>query len=56
LAHVLASDAHAPSIREICLSAAAKSIDDDELARRLTEDVPASIVSCLPLQERPAGP
>jgi protein-tyrosine phosphatase len=56
LAHLLASDAHAPSIRQIGLSAAAGSIGDDELARWLTEDVPAAIVSGSPLPERPARP
>jgi protein-tyrosine phosphatase len=56
LAHLLASDAHAPSIREIGLSAAAESLGDDELARWLTKDVPAAIVACSPLPERPSGP
>jgi protein-tyrosine phosphatase len=56
LAHVLASDAHAPSIREIGLSAAAGAIGDRELVRWLTEDVPAAIVACAPLPERPARP
>ena len=56
LAHLLASDAHAPSIREIGLSAAVESIGDDELARWLTEDVPAAIIAGAPLPERPSGP
>ena len=56
LAHLLASDAHAPSIREIGLSAAAQSLGDDELARWLTEDVPAAIIAGAPLPERPSGP
>jgi protein-tyrosine phosphatase len=56
LAHLLASDAHAPSVREIGLSAAARSIGDGEVARWLTEDVPAAIVACSPLPERPARP
>lgn len=56
LAHLLASDAHAPSIREIGLSAAARAIGDARLARWLTEDVPAAIVSRSPLPERPARP
>jgi protein-tyrosine phosphatase len=56
LAHLLASDAHAPSVREIGLSAAAESLGDDELARWLTEDVPAAIVARSPLPERPSGP
>jgi len=56
LAHLLASDAHAPSIRQIGLSEAAGSIGDAELARWLTEDVPTAIVSRSPLPERPARP
>lgn len=56
LAHLLASDAHEPTIRGIGLSAAVESIGDDELARWLTDDVPAAIVSGTPLPERPARP
>ena len=40
LAHLLASDAHAPSIRAIGLSAAAESLGDPELARWLTRTFP----------------
>jgi protein-tyrosine phosphatase len=56
LAHLLASDAHAPTIREIGLSAAARSIGDVQLARWLTEDMPAAIVSSSPLPDRPIAP
>jgi protein-tyrosine phosphatase len=56
LAHLLASDAHAPSIRQIGLSAAAGSIGDAALARWLTEDVPAAIVSSAQPPDRPAAP
>jgi protein-tyrosine phosphatase len=56
LAHLLASDAHAPSIREIGLSAAAGSLGDVTLARWLTEDVPAAIVSSSQAPERPQAP
>jgi protein-tyrosine phosphatase len=53
LAHVLASDAHAPSVRSIGMSAAAQAIGDDALASWLARDVPAAIASDQPLPERP---
>ena len=56
IAHLLASDAHAPSIRQIGLSAAAESIGDAALARWLTEDVPAAIVASAQPPDRPAAP
>jgi protein-tyrosine phosphatase len=54
LAHLLASDAHAPSIRQIGLSAAAAAVGDEQLARWLTVDMPAAIVRGDPLPDRPA--
>jgi protein-tyrosine phosphatase len=56
LAHLLASDAHAPSVRAIGLSAAAHEVGSTELARWLTQDVPAAVASTSPLPERPPGP
>jgi protein-tyrosine phosphatase len=56
VAHLLASDAHAPSIRQIGLSAAAEAIGDPALARWLTEDVPAAILASAQPPERPAAP
>jgi protein-tyrosine phosphatase len=56
LAHMIASDAHAPAIREIGLGAAAAAVGDGALARWLTEDVPGAIVRGEPLPERPAAP
>jgi len=53
LAHLLASDAHAPTIRQIGLSSAAREVDDEALARWLTLDVPAAIVAGRPLPRRP---
>jgi protein-tyrosine phosphatase len=44
-AHVLASDAHGAAIREAGLADAVAALDDAELARYLTEDVPAAIVA-----------
>lgn len=53
LAHLIASDAHAPSIRGVGMSAAADAIGNADLARRLTVDVPAAIVADEPLPELP---
>ena len=55
LAHLLASDAHAPSVRAIGLSNAVESIGDPELGRWLTEDVPAALIASEPLPQRPAS-
>jgi protein-tyrosine phosphatase len=54
LAHLLASDAHTPDIREGGLAAAAAAVGDDGLARYLTEDAPAAVVAGEPLPERPS--
>lgn len=56
LAHLLASDAHAPTLRQIGMAAAVREIGDDELARWLTEDVPAAIVAGGAIPPRPARP
>jgi protein-tyrosine phosphatase len=53
LAHLLASDAHAPSIRQIGMSAAAEAIGDEELARWLTLDVPRALVEDERVPRRP---
>jgi protein-tyrosine phosphatase len=53
LAHLIASDAHAPGLRSVGMTAAANSVGDAELARWLTEDVPAAIVADAPIPERP---
>ena len=45
LAHVLASDAHTPDIREAGLGAAAEAVGDDRLAAYLTTEAPAAIVA-----------
>jgi protein-tyrosine phosphatase len=45
LAHVLASDAHTPEIREAGLAAGAEAIGDDGLAAFLTTEAPAAIVA-----------
>jgi protein-tyrosine phosphatase len=53
LAHLIASDAHAPSVRAIGMSAAAEAVGDDALARWLTYDVPRAIVEDEQLPPRP---
>jgi protein-tyrosine phosphatase len=52
LAHLLASDAHEPSVRAIGLSAAARAVGD-ELGHWLTVDVPRSILDGTPAPPRP---
>jgi protein-tyrosine phosphatase len=44
LAHVIASDAHAPDVRSVGMSAAARAVGDEALARWLTADVPAALL------------
>jgi protein-tyrosine phosphatase len=53
LAHLVASDAHAPEVRAVGLAKACASLNDAALARWLTTDVPASIVTGAPVPERP---
>jgi protein-tyrosine phosphatase len=50
--HVLASDAHGPHVREAGLSAAARALGDEGLARYLTTEAPAAIVAGEPLPSR----
>ena len=45
LAHVLASDAHTPEIREAGLSAAREAVGDEAVARFLTVEAPSAIVA-----------
>lgn len=56
LAHLIASDAHAPSIRTIGMSAAAAAVGDDALAAWLTDGVPRAIVEGTRLPPRPERP
>jgi protein-tyrosine phosphatase len=53
LAHLVASDAHAPEIRAIGLSDAASAVGDPDLAQWLTVGVPGAIVEGRPLPPRP---
>jgi protein-tyrosine phosphatase len=53
LAHLVASDAHHPSVRAIGMSDAAAAVGDEALARWLTEAVPRSIVERTTTPPRP---
>jgi protein-tyrosine phosphatase len=53
LAHVLASDAHTPEIREAGLADAAEAVGDDRLATFLTAEAPAAIVAGEPVPDPP---
>jgi protein-tyrosine phosphatase len=56
LAHLLASDAHAPDVRSVGLAAAARAVGDDALARWLTNDVPEALLDGRDLPNRPESP
>jgi protein-tyrosine phosphatase len=45
LAHMIASDAHAPAVRAAGMTSAAEAVGDERLARWLTRDVPAALVA-----------
>lgn len=53
LAHLIASDAHAPSIRAIGLTGAARAVRDERLAGWLVQDVPGAILEDEPIPARP---
>lgn len=55
LAHVLASDAHAPTLRQAGLSDAVAALGDERLARWLADDVPAALLAGEALPPRPDG-
>jgi protein-tyrosine phosphatase len=53
LAHLVASDAHAPDVRAVGMTAAVDAVRDTTLARWLSVDMPAAIVANEPLPARP---
>jgi protein-tyrosine phosphatase len=53
LAHLIASDGHAPAIRRIGMSGAAAAVGDEALAEWLTVGVPGAIVDGSTLPPRP---
>jgi protein-tyrosine phosphatase len=52
-AHLIASDAHAPTLRAIGMSGAARALGDEALARWLTDAVPRAILDDAPIPARP---
>jgi len=56
LAHLLASDAHAPSVRRGGLRDAVEAVGDAALAAWLVEAVPAALLGGAPLPDRPEPP
>lgn len=54
LAHLIASDAHAPDVRAVGMAAAAEAVGNAALAQWLTADVPAALVSGSEPPARPA--
>ena len=55
LAHVVASDAHAPDVRRAGLSGVGAALADPELALWLTSEVPAALLAGAAMPARPAG-
>jgi len=53
LVHMLASDAHHASVREVGMTAAAKAVGGGALSQWLTYDVPRAILADEPLPARP---
>jgi protein-tyrosine phosphatase len=53
LAHMVASDAHAPEVRAIGMTAAAEAVGDRSLARWLTHEVPRAVLDGRALPARP---
>lgn len=54
LAHLVASDAHRPTVRRVGMAAALETLGDVDLACWLGRDVPAAIAHERPLPDRPA--
>jgi protein-tyrosine phosphatase len=54
LVHLLASDAHAPDVRQVGFRPAVAAVGNAALARWLTADAPRALVAGEPLPERPA--
>jgi protein-tyrosine phosphatase len=55
LAHMVASDAHAPSVREAGLSGTGAALGDEALGNWLTQDVPRALLAGVELPERPTA-
>jgi protein-tyrosine phosphatase len=55
LAHLLASDAHAPELREVGMAAAVRGLRDDALGEWLVRAVPAALLADAAVPPRPAA-
>lgn len=53
LAHLIASDGHAPTVRAIGMRDAVRALKDERLAEWLTVKVPAAILERAPIPDRP---
>jgi protein-tyrosine phosphatase len=53
LAHMIASDAHGPELRQAGLSAAVAAVGDDAVAHYLVEEVPHAVSTGLPVRPPP---
>jgi protein-tyrosine phosphatase len=53
-AHLIASDAHAPSVREAGMRGAVEALRDEALGNWLTREVPAALLAGDELPDRPA--
>jgi protein-tyrosine phosphatase len=53
LAHLIASDAHAPGVRQVGMAAAAEAVADEALAHWLTSEVPQALIDGTHLPPRP---
>ena len=56
LAHLIASDAHAPAIRAIGMGAAAEAVGNAQLAWWLTHEVPEALLAGEEPPQRPGRP
>lgn len=56
LAHLIASDAHGPGVREAGMSSAANAVGGGELGEWLTQGVPAALLAGADLPSRPPLP
>ncbi len=54
LAHLIATDVHAPALGRAGLAAAAVTLSDESVSRWLVQDVPAAIVNDTPVPARPS--
>lgn len=55
LAFLVASDAHAPGVREAGLSSARRAVGDEALGLWLTQEVPGALLAGAEIPERPAA-